>query len=56
MEFDKDPGGSDTMPFPEEDTIMTVYGGCPPPRRHHESTLSPGAPTHFGWGHGDAEM
>jgi hypothetical protein len=53
MELDEDPGGSDTMPFLREDVVMTVYGGRPPQRRHCVSTLSPGALTHCGWGHGD---
>jgi hypothetical protein len=52
-ELEEDPGGSDTMPFPREDAIMTVYGGCPPPRRCHMSTLWPRASTRCGWGHGD---
>jgi hypothetical protein len=52
-ELEEDPGGSDTMPFPREDAIMTVYGGRPPPRRCHMSTLCPRASTHCGWGHGD---
>jgi hypothetical protein len=29
-ELDEDPGGSDRMPFPREDAVMIVYGGCPP--------------------------
>jgi hypothetical protein len=28
-ELDEDPGGSDTTPFPRENALMTVYGGCP---------------------------
>jgi hypothetical protein len=51
--LDEDPGGSDTMPFPREDVVMTVYGGRSPPRRCHVSTMSPGDLTHCGWGHGD---
>jgi hypothetical protein len=27
MELDEDPSGSDAMPFPGEDVVMTVYGG-----------------------------
>jgi hypothetical protein len=50
--LDEDPGGSDTMPFPKEDAVMTVYGGRPPPRRCHVSTMSPGDLTNCGWGHG----
>jgi hypothetical protein len=29
MEPDEDPGGSDTMPFPKEDAVMTVYDRRP---------------------------
>jgi hypothetical protein len=29
MELEEDPGGSDTMPFLEEDVVMMVYNGCP---------------------------
>jgi hypothetical protein len=36
------PDGSHTPPFPEENDIMTIYGGCPPPGMHHVSSLSPG--------------
>jgi hypothetical protein len=28
-ELDEDPGGSDTMPFPRENAVSMVYGGCP---------------------------
>jgi hypothetical protein len=52
-ELEEDPGGSDTMPFPREDAIMMVYGGCPPPWRCHMSTLWPRASTRCGWGHRD---
>jgi hypothetical protein len=45
VELNEDPGGSDTMPFPEENTVMMVYGGHPPPRRHRVSNLSPRAPS-----------
>jgi hypothetical protein len=52
VELDEGMNGSDTTPFSEENTIMIVYGGCPPPsRRHHVSRLRPRAPTHCGWGH-----
>jgi hypothetical protein len=34
MELDEDPGRSNTMPFPGEDTVMMVYDGRPPPGRH----------------------
>jgi hypothetical protein len=29
-ELDEDPGGSTRMPFPRDDAVMIVYGGCPP--------------------------
>jgi hypothetical protein len=31
VELDEGPDRSDTTPFPEKNTIMMVYGGCPPP-------------------------
>jgi hypothetical protein len=43
-ELDENPGRSNMMPFPGEDTVMTVYGGCP------------GSPTHCGWGHEDTRV
>jgi hypothetical protein len=50
-ELDKDPSGSDTMPFPREDVVMTVHGGCLTLERYHMSKLSLGPPTCCGWGH-----
>jgi hypothetical protein len=50
--LNEDLGKSDTMPFLEEDAIITVYGGRPPPRRRRVSNVIHGAPTHCGWGHG----
>jgi hypothetical protein len=41
-ELDKGPDKSDTMPFPEENAVMMVYGGHPPSGRHCVSSLSPG--------------
>jgi hypothetical protein len=52
MELDEDPGGSDMMPLPREDIVMTVYGGPLPPGRHRVSKLSLGPPTHCGRGRG----
>jgi hypothetical protein len=51
-ELDKDPGGRNTMVFPEEDAVMTVYEGCPsPPQgRRRLSKLSPGPLAHCSWG------
>jgi hypothetical protein len=45
VEFDEDPSGSDTMPFPEENAVMTVYGGSLPSGRRRVSNLSPRAST-----------
>jgi hypothetical protein len=28
-ELDEGPDGRDTSPFPEENTVLIVYGGCP---------------------------
>jgi hypothetical protein len=56
-ELDKGLDRSDTMSFPEENAIMTVYGGPPPPRgRRCVSSPSPRAPTHCGWGHGGSRV
>jgi hypothetical protein len=44
------------MPFPEENTVMTVYGGTPPSERHCVSNLSPKALTCCGWGHGGSRL
>jgi hypothetical protein len=41
-ELDEGPYGSDTMPFPEESTIMMVYGGRPPSGRRACLTYAPG--------------
>jgi hypothetical protein len=48
----KGPYGIDTMPFSDENAVMTAYGGHPLSRRRRVSSLSPKAPTHYGWGHG----
>jgi hypothetical protein len=32
VELDEDTGGSDTMPIPGEDVVMTVYDGRPHPK------------------------
>jgi hypothetical protein len=47
IELDEDSGGSDTMPFPGEDAVTTVYDGRPPPGRHHMSNLSPTTLTRY---------
>jgi hypothetical protein len=51
-ELDTGPDGSDTMPFPEENAVMIVYGGHSLSWRHCMSRLRPRAPTHYCWGHG----
>jgi hypothetical protein len=50
MELNEDLCRSDTMPFPGEDTVMTVYGGHFPLERCRVSKLSHGPPTHCSWG------
>jgi hypothetical protein len=49
--LEEDPGGSNTMPFPMENTVMVVYGGHPPSVRRCESNLSPMTSTRCGLGH-----
>jgi hypothetical protein len=51
VELDRGPNKSDTIPFPEENAIMMVYEGRPLLGRRCESSLSPRAPTCYGWGH-----
>jgi hypothetical protein len=50
IELNEDLGGSNTIPFPEEDTVMTVCGGGLPLERRHMSKLCSRPPTHCGWG------
>jgi hypothetical protein len=45
------PDGSDTTSFLEENVVMMLYGGRPSSGRCRVSSLSPGAPTHYSWGH-----
>jgi hypothetical protein len=47
--LDEDPGGSDIMPFPGEDAVMTVYGGHLPLEKRCVSKLSP-SPQHVAVG------
>jgi hypothetical protein len=56
MELDEFPNEDNTMPFPGENVVITIYHGRPLPGMRHMSNPSPGAPTHYGWGHGDAWM
>jgi hypothetical protein len=51
-EPNKGPDGSDAAPFPKENTVMTVFGGCPLMGRHRMSSLGPRIPTRGGWGRG----
>jgi hypothetical protein len=51
VELDEGLDRSDMMPFPEKNTVMIVYGGCPLLARHRISSPSPRAPTRYGWGH-----
>jgi hypothetical protein len=55
-ELNKGPNGSDMMPLPKENAVMTVYGGRPPSGRHRMSILSPRGPTHCGWEHGGSRV
>jgi hypothetical protein len=50
MELNKDPSGSDTMPFLGEEAIMTIYGGCLTLERRRMTKRSLGPPTRCGWG------
>jgi hypothetical protein len=56
VKYDERLGGSDTTPFPEENAVMTVYGGRPPLGRCRMSSLSPRATTHCCWGHRGSGM
>jgi hypothetical protein len=51
-ELDEGPDGSDTTPLLEENTVMMVYGGCPPSGRCRMSNLNSRALTRCGLGHG----
>jgi hypothetical protein len=56
MGLDEDSGRSDVVPFPEENAIMMVYDGSPPPPpgRSCVSKLSPRTPDSLRlavWGH-----
>jgi hypothetical protein len=55
-EPDEGPEGSDSTPFPEENAIMMVIGGCPPSGRRHMSNLSPKVSTRGGGGCGVTRM
>jgi hypothetical protein len=48
MEVEEDPDEGDTMPFPREDAIMMIYGGCPSLGVRHASDPSLGTPAHYG--------
>jgi hypothetical protein len=55
MEVDEVPDEGDTMPFPGEDAVMTIYDGCPLSGMRCVSNPSLGTPTHNGWGVGMRE-
>jgi hypothetical protein len=56
-EPDEGPEGSDAMPFPEENAIMTILEGCPSPSgRHRMCSLSPRVSTYGGGGHRGSRM
>jgi hypothetical protein len=56
MEVDEVPNERDTMPFPREDAVMTIYDGRPPPGMHRMSNRSQSTPAHFGQKCSDAGM
>jgi hypothetical protein len=50
-DLDEGPNRSDTMSFHEENAVMMVYRGCPPPSgRHCVSSLSPNSLRLGTWG------
>jgi hypothetical protein len=53
-EPEEDQSGSDAMPFPREDVVMTVCGGHPAPGRRRVSILSPRTSNRCCWGLGNA--
>jgi hypothetical protein len=56
-EPDEGPEGSDAMPFPEENAVMMILEGCPPPSgRRRMCSLSPRVSTHGGGGRRGARM
>jgi hypothetical protein len=52
MKLDEDMSGSDMIPFPREDTVITVYGGILALEARRVSELSLGPPTRCGRGRG----
>jgi hypothetical protein len=48
-EVDEVPDEGDTMPFPVEDVVMTIYDGCPSPGMRYMSNPSLGTLSHCGW-------
>jgi hypothetical protein len=53
MEVDEVLSEGDTMPFPKEDTVMTIYDGRPSPGMRRMSSPSRGTPSHYGRGRRD---
>jgi hypothetical protein len=56
MEVDEAPGEGDTTHSPGEDTVMTIYGGCPSLGMHHTFDPSLGIPSRCGWGSRSVEI
>jgi hypothetical protein len=50
MEVDEVPDEGNTMPFLEEDAVMTIYNGRPSLGMRRVSDPSLGTPTHCSWG------
>jgi hypothetical protein len=48
--------GSDAMPFPKENVVVTILGGCLPSGSYCMSILSPMVTTRDGGGHGSTRM
>jgi hypothetical protein len=53
MEVDDVPDEGDTMPFPREDQVMTIYNGHPSPGMRRVSNPSLGTKAPYGWGCGN---
>jgi hypothetical protein len=56
MEVDEVLDEGDTTPFPEEDTVITIYDGRPSPGMGRISNPSLGTLARCGWGHGNTGM
>jgi hypothetical protein len=56
MEVDMVSDEGDTMPFPREDAVMTIYDGCSSSGMRCMSNPSLGSPARNGWGTMDTRM